>query len=102
MCGLCGTPAPPGDWIEAGIPDTPADRMQARLGCAAVLARVGRATGVTVREGLAFGMWTVSAPTGATAIAGDLAEVWPTVTRLAGRPADPLDAGLLHRLEAGG
>jgi len=90
MCSACGFPAAPGHWTEAGAADAP-DRLRARFRRAQVLQSVLAAYGLTAHDGAQVPGIQISTLSGDHTIARDLAEVWVTVERLAGRAIDPLD-----------
>ena len=95
MCGLCGAFGAKGDWSDAaGGAGTGARRRQQR-------ARV--ANRVLDGYGLRLEAWgeryVLRSRTGRTGIVDNLTRLWPVAERLAGRPLDPLDDGLLGSLE---
>jgi hypothetical protein len=90
MCSACGFPAAPGHWTEAGAADAP-DRLRARFRRAQVLQLVLGTYGLTAHDGGQVPGIQISTLSGDHTIARDLAEVWATAERLAGRAVDPLD-----------
>ena len=107
MCALCGVLGGPGDWTEAAArpgvftPNTdPLARRRERM------RRVGAANAVLRHFGMGLADWQgasylLSTATGKTQIVDNLTHLWAEAEKLSGRPCDPLDAGLIDRLEAG-
>lgn len=89
MCSLCGFPAAPGHWTEAGAA-TAQDRLRERFRRAAMLSVLLRPVGIRVHDGGLVPGIQVTAPGGATTIVPDLEALWVEVARLTGRPFDPL------------
>jgi hypothetical protein len=94
VCALCGFPAAPGHWTEAGA-RTPGDRMRARLRRAAVLRRALRAHGLDARDGAPVPGVRLIVPGGAQVLAPDLAAFWRAAERALGAKLDPLDPRFL-------
>lgn len=90
MCSACGFPAAPGHWTEAGAADA-RERLRARFRRAQILQFVLGAYGLTAHDGALVPGIQISTLSGDHTIARDLAEVWETAERLAGRAVDPLD-----------
>ena len=90
MCAMCGFPARPGHWMEAGAA-SPHDRIRARFRRAEILQRVLASYGLTAHDGGLVPGIQVGTLSGNQVIADDLADVWAVAERLAGRPVDPLD-----------
>ena len=90
MCSVCGNPAAPGHWTEAGAASM-ADRFHARLRRGQVLRAVLSQYGLKAHDGgLASGI-QLSSMSGGLATVRDLAEVWVEAERLTGQNIDPLD-----------
>lgn len=89
MCSLCGFPAAPGHWTEAGAA-TAHDRLRERFRRVAMLSVLLRPLGVSVHDGGLVPGIQVTGPGGASTIVPDLDALWLEVERLTGRPFDPL------------
>jgi hypothetical protein len=89
MCALCGVLRNE-HWADDG-----AGRRD-RVLRTALLERVLARFGLGVREWA--GQYVVSDGKGRTEVADDLSAVWAAAERLAGRPLDPLDDGLVESL----
>ena len=104
MCGLCGMLGAEAHWADAGgAADDAASshaRRRQRQQRVSRLNRVLRAYACTVSDwqGQAYLLGTL---TGKTEVIDNLAQLWPAVERLSGRPVDPLNPQLLERLRAG-
>lgn len=97
MCGLCGLFQTESDWTEAPAIASNGPSRQQRL------RRVGYANRVLAYYRLRLDDWQgqsylLNSPTGATEVIDNLARLWPVAERLAKRPCDPLDPGLLRFL----
>lgn len=90
MCSICGFPAAPGHWTEAGASEAP-DRLRARFRRGQVLNAVLRSYGVSAHDGGVVPGIQLASFSGAQSIVPDLEAVWPEVERLTGRVVDPLD-----------
>lgn len=90
MCSICGFPAAPGHWTEAGASTAP-DRLRARFRRGQVLNAVLRGYGVSAHDGGVVPGIQLASFSGAQSIVPDLESVWPEVERLTGRTVDPLD-----------
>jgi hypothetical protein len=101
MCGLCGFPAAPGHWAEAGA-RLPGDRLRARLRRAAVLRRALRAHGLDLRDGAPMPGVRLIRPGGGEHLVPDLAALWRAAERVLGAPLDPLDPRFLGGCRAQG
>lgn len=106
MCGLCGVLGGGRHWTDAaarpGVYSRHNDEMARRAerrDRVAQLDRVLRHQGLRLEDwqGTAFVM---SNRTGGSELVDDLGQLWAAAERLSGRPSDPLDAGLIERLEA--
>ena len=89
MCALCGVLRNE-HWADEGAGRRP------RVIRAALLERVLGHFGLGLREWA--GQYVVSDGKGRSEVAGDLTSVWVAAELLAGRPLDPLDAGLVESL----
>lgn len=90
MCSICGFPASPGHWTEAGSATAP-DRLRARFRRGQVLKSVLRSYGISAYDGGMIPGIQLATFSGAQAIVPDLEAVWPEAERLAGVVIDPLD-----------
>jgi len=90
MCSMCGFPAAPGHWTEAGAA-TAHDRIRERFRRVAMLSNLLRPVGISVHDGGLVPGIQVTGPGGASAIVPDLEALWIEVDRILGRPFDPLD-----------
>ena len=120
MCGLCGMFAGERHWTERaaspaifGAADgdgddggrgsggpararvTPAQERQARV---RLVNRVLGPLGLVLAE-WAASSYVLRTRTGRSEMVPDLGALWPAAERLLGRPCDPLDPGLLARLD---
>lgn len=89
MCSLCGFPAAPGHWTEAGA-DSAHDRLRERFRRTAILSALLRPLGVAVHDGGLVPGIQVTAPGGGSTIVPDLEALWVELERITGRPFDPL------------
>ncbi len=89
MCSLCGFPAAPGHWTEAGAA-TPHDRLRERFRRAAMLSHLLRPVGIRVHDGGLVPGIQVTGPDGASSIVPDLEALWIEVNHILGRAFDPL------------
>jgi hypothetical protein len=106
MCSLCGILGASEHWADAvarrGVYTRNVeriDRRRERANRVRVANRVLSAFGMTLSDwqGASF---ILSTRTGKTEIIEDLGHLWPAAERLSGRLCDPLDPGLLERMEA--
>lgn len=106
MCALCGVLGNGGHWTDAaarpGVFTRNVEPLQRRRERAQ---RVAAAQRVLDHFRLTLSDWqgvsyVLSTATGKTEIVDDLAHLWSTAEKLAGRPCDPLDPALIRRLEA--
>jgi hypothetical protein len=89
VCSLCGV-LKNEHWADEG------GGRRSRVLRAALLERVLAHSGLGVREWA--GQYVISDGKGRSEVADDLAGVWVAAERLAGRPLDPLDPGLVAAL----
>ena len=101
MCGFCGLVGGAPHWSESrgpsqasGNPAAQGAHHRERLRRTVFLNRITRHYGVSVQD-WADASWIVSHATGETVIIERLADLWPTVERMAKRPCDPLSPALL-------
>ena len=106
MCGFCALMPGAEHWSEVGSaapaqgdPSSQGSRQRDRLHRIALLNRITRHYGIAVRD-WAGTSWIVSHATGETAVIDRLADLWPTVERLARRRCDPLSPALIASLES--
>ena len=104
MCALCGVLVGAEHWTDAaarpGVFTRTADPLERRRDRTR---RVRLANRVLVHYGMALSDWqgsafVLSSATGKSEMVENLAHLWSAAERLAGRPCDPLDPGLLARL----
>jgi hypothetical protein len=105
MCALCGILGGKDHWTEPlrreGVyvrASSAAERRRERA------LRIAEANATLSLFGLTLEDWQADAyvlrgRTGKSEIVEDLAALWPTVAKIAGRPLDPLDAETLERRE---
>ncbi len=109
MCALCGVLGGDGHWTDAaprpGIftrNTGPVERRRERMARVAGANRLLKAYGLSLADwqGAAY---VLSTATGKSELVDSLAHLWLLAEKLAGRPCDPLDPGLIERLsrEAG-
>jgi hypothetical protein len=105
MCALCGVLGGNEHWADAvartGVYSRSRDIIQRRR---ERINRVRIANRVLTQFGMSLADWRgasflLSTRTGKTEIIADLGHLWPAAERLAGRVCDPLDQGVLERLE---
>jgi hypothetical protein len=105
MCSLCGILGANEHWADAvarpGVYTRNVeriDRRRERANRVRVANRVLSAFGMTMSDwqGASF---ILSTRTGKTEIIEDLGHLWPAAESLSGRLCDPLDPGLLERME---
>ena len=108
MCSLCGLLGSAEHWADAHARPgvftrnaTPLERRRERINRVAAANRILAHFGLSVKDwqGRAF---LLSTRTGRSEIVDSLAHLWAAAERLLGRPCDPLDPALLHRLERAG
>lgn len=106
MCSLCGVLGGAEHWSDAaarpGVYTRNAGRIDRRRERAA---RVAAANRILSAYALTLSDWqgasyVLSTRTGKSEVIEDLGHLWPAAERLAGRACDPLDPGLIARLEA--
>lgn len=90
MCSICGFPAAPGHWTEAGASSAP-DRLRARFRRGQVLKSVLRSYGISAHDGGVIPGIQLSTFSGNQMIVPDLEAIWPAVEKLVGVVVDPLD-----------
>ena len=105
MCALCGVLGGKDHWTEPlgreGVYirfSDPAARRRERAH------RIVEANTILALYGLSLSDWqanayVLSTRTGKSEVVGDLAALWPTAERLAGRRLDPLDPDAMERRE---
>ncbi|MDQ0458024.1 hypothetical protein [Rhizobium paknamense] len=106
MCSLCGVLGGSDHWADAfarpGVYTRNADpltRRRERANRVRVANELLGAFGLTLSDwqGASF---LLSSRTGKTEIVEDLSHVWQAAERLTGRACDPLDEGLISRMES--
>lgn len=98
MCGLCGLLGGV-HWTDDAV-GAPVPPRQVKLRRAALLNRVLACYRLKVDDWQGTAL-AVHGPTGRSALADNLAALWPAAEAVAGRPLDPLDPALLDHLESG-
>lgn len=98
MCIVCYGLTGDEHWSQVLGDEGPAARRRRREVAGAVLAPYG----LRVRGDIGGSADVVSDAKGRTAVVRGLGELWPAAARLVPAPLDPLDPGLLDRLEAHG
>jgi hypothetical protein len=105
MCSLCGVLGGNEHWTDAAARpgvftrnDSRLDRRRERANRVAAANRMLAAFGLVLSDwqGASF---VLSTKTGKSEIVEDLGHLWPAAERLIGRPCDPLDSGLIARME---
>ncbi|TCQ29698.1 hypothetical protein [Rhizobium sp. PP-CC-3G-465] len=98
MCGLCGAFANADHWSQGGdvaLVMPAAERMR----------QAAAANRVLGARGLKLSVWAdrfvLRGPTGKSVVVDHLGALWPAADSLGGR-FDPLDLGLMARLESAG
>lgn len=104
MCGLCGIVGNAPHWTD-GVPgqavaDPPARRRE-RQERVRALNRVLGPFGLTASDWQAHA-YVIANRTGRSEIVDTVAHLWQAAARLRGQPCDPLDPGLIARLEGDG
>lgn len=106
MCALCGVLGGSEHWTDAAwrpgvfTRNTDAlERRRERTTRVALANRILRHYGLTLADwqGSSFVLATM---TGRTEIVDNLTQLWSAAAKLRGEPCDPLDPGLVDRLEA--
>jgi len=105
MCGLCGLFGVAVHWTDvAAAPDAFKDQeertiRQERFARIALANRILKHYGLKLSD-VAGRSYLLTSATGKQAIVPDIMAMWTEAEKLLGRPCDPLDAGLIERLEA--
>jgi hypothetical protein len=105
MCGLCGVLGAAIHWTDsAAAPDAFAGGKeqtlrQERYARIALTNRILRHYRLKLTD-IAGRSYLLTSATGRQAIVPDIMAMWTEAERLLGRPCDPLDPGLVERLEA--
>ena len=106
MCGLCGLFGTAVHWTDVaaapdafkGIKEQPL--RQERYARILLANRILEHYGLKLSD-VAGRSYLLSSATGRQAIVPDIMAIWTEAEKLLGRPCDPLDPGLIDRLEAG-
>jgi hypothetical protein len=108
MCILCGDLVGEPHWTERNLQSRPtggfageSDRRQARFRRTRVLNRILGVYQLSVYEDLSGTQYVLGNGKGAQEVVQHVGQLWPAADKLAGRRLDPLDAGLLAKLELG-
>ncbi|ATN36709.1 hypothetical protein ACO34A_23260 (plasmid) [Rhizobium sp. ACO-34A] len=105
MCSLCGVLGGAEHWSDAaarpGVFTRNVERIDRRRERAN---RVAAANRILAAYALTLSDWQGSSfvlanKTGKSEVIEDLGHLWPAAERMIGRPCDPLDPGLVARLE---
>jgi len=96
VCILCYGLTGEEHWTDARVGDEPRASVRARR--RAMLTRIMSAHGLTYSDDPSGVTSLISDRKGGVEVAGSLGEVWAAGEKLAGRPLDPLEPGLLARL----
>lgn len=97
MCGVCGAPPANMDWYSAGIEDSVAGRLRARVQLAAAANGILRHLGLKASYYPGASTLALHSPTGHTVTIKQLSEIWPEVDKLTARRFDPLDPNAIAR-----
>ncbi len=107
MCALCGTLGGQDHWTEpeprAGVYlryVDPASRRRERARRISAANRILRFYGLALEDWQADS-YILRSQTGKSEMFADLAALWPTAERLAGRALDPLDPATMDKREHG-
>lgn len=90
MCSGCGTPPVSIDWFNAGVENSAAGHVRARMQLAQAASVVLRGAGLRVSYYPGASTLSVHNSTGATVTVRQLSEIWPAVHKLTGSFVDPL------------
>ncbi|GBC69629.1 hypothetical protein HRbin01_01331 [archaeon HR01] len=111
MCGICGELQSYIHWAER-VPWEESELAESGGGMARSLQRLRIRRAAVVAKllsayGLEFSLWQggkyiLSDRKGGTAVINDMAQLWPAIHRILGKPFDPLDPKVLERIRAGG
>ncbi|MGI9492016.1 MAG: hypothetical protein ACR2QF_06415 [Geminicoccaceae bacterium] len=105
MCGLCGLFGVAVHWTDvAAAPDAfkgvkGQPLRQERFARIALTNRILKHYGLKLSD-VAGRSYLLASATGKRAIVPDIMAMWTEAEKLLGRPCDPLDAGLIERLES--
>jgi hypothetical protein len=91
MCGLCGVFGAAEHWTD-GSGNSAESQHRVAVGN-----EVLSVFGLKLAEW--SGRYTLSGPTGGSAVVDNFGNLWPAAERLAGRPCDPLDPNLIEIVE---
>ena len=92
MCGLCGVFGVAEHWADGSGTSRAEGQHRVAVGND-VLAVLG------LRLAEWQGRYTLTGPTGGSAVVDNFGSLWPAAERLAGRPCDPLDPKILAAVE---
>ena len=95
MCGLCGVFGVAEHWAD-GAGNSRAEGQHRVAVANDVLASFG------VRLAEWQGRYTLTGPTGGSAVVDNFGDLWPAAERLVGRVCDPLDPKILAAVERQG
>ncbi|MGI9452707.1 MAG: hypothetical protein ACR2QH_19005 [Geminicoccaceae bacterium] len=105
MCGLCGLFGVAVHWTDvAAAPDAFKGQeertiRQERFARIALVNRILKHYGLKLTD-VAGRSYLLTSATGKQAIVPDIMAMWMEAEKLLGRPCDPLEPGLIERLEA--
>jgi len=97
MCGLCGILGVAEHWTDSAG-GAAASRQADRQHRARVANAVLGVFGLKLADWM--NRYTLTGPTGRSAVIDNLGAVWPMAERLTGRPCDPLDPAVIAAVEA--
>lgn len=106
MCGLCGLFGVAVHWTDVAAAPDAFKSGEARTLRHERYARIALANRILRHYGLKLSdvagrSYLLTSATGRQAIVPDIMAMWTEAEKLLGRPCDPLDTGLIERLEAG-
>ena len=100
MCVLCGDLVGDPHWTERSVSGE-GNRRQARIRRTRILNRVLRVHKLSLHDDLSGTHYVLGNGKGSQEVVQHLGQIWPAADRLAGTRLDPLDVGLLTKLETG-
>lgn len=95
MCGACGTESSRADWFNAGVQNSPAGRIHARLQVVAAANGFLSHCGMHMQSNPGAATWTLRSPRGAATTVSSFMDIWPSVEKLTGKTFDPLDPAVI-------
>jgi hypothetical protein len=92
MCGLCGVFGVAEHWADGSAGSYAEKQHRVAVGNELL-----GAFGLRLAEW--SGRYTLTGPTGGSAVVDNFGSLWPAAERLAGRPLDPIDATIIDGIE---